>query len=122
MMPDNNQISAGGDISGNAAINTGSGSVNQSVQATSGSRDAVLKRIDETLAALLQASLTGLPADQAKVVMTEAVTLKTEVHEASPDHRRVRHALAVLKAAAASAALVVELVHQLAGLVTQVLH
>jgi hypothetical protein len=121
-MPDNNRISAGGDISGNAAIATGSGNVTQFVQAAPGSREAALERIDQTLAALLQASLSGLPEEQAKVIMSEAVTLKGQVHEANPDRGRVRQALDALKAAATTAAPVVELVRQLTDLVTQLLH
>jgi hypothetical protein len=121
-MPDNSGIVAGGDISGNAAVSSGSGSVTQHVQRSEASRDAALERIDEILAALLQASLRGLPESQAKVVMTEAITLKSEVHHDSPDHGRVRHALGALATAAASAAPVLELVRQLTDLVTQVLH
>jgi hypothetical protein len=121
-MPDNSGISVGGDLSGNAAVNTGSGSVTQSVQASGGSPDAALARIDQVLAALLQASLSALPADQARLVMSEAVTLKSQVHEPSPDRGRVRQALDALLAAAASAAPVVDLVRELTGLVTQLLH
>jgi hypothetical protein len=121
-MTDNSGIIVGGDNSGNVALNTGSGSVTQHVQGTQGPRDAALERIDEILGTLLQASFSGLPEAQAKVVMTEAVTLKSEVHHASPDHGRVRHALDALATAATSAAPVLELVRQLADLVTQVLH
>ena len=120
-MPDNS-ISAGGDISGNAAIVTGSGNVSQSVQVGSQSRDATLERIDQVLAALLQASLTGLPEPAAKVVMSEAVTLKTQVHEASPDRGRIRQALDALKSAATTAAPVVDLVLELTDLVTHLIH
>jgi hypothetical protein len=121
-MPDNSGISVGGDLSGNAAVNTGSGSVSQSVQAAPGSRDATLARIDQVLAALLQASLGGLPEAQAKVVMSEVVTLKSAVHEANPDRGRVRRALDALTGAAATAAPVVDLVRELTDLVVHVLH
>jgi hypothetical protein len=121
-VPDNSGISVGGAFSGNAAVNTGSGNVTQSFEANPGSRDATLARIDQVLAALLQASLTGLPEAQAKVVMSEAVTLKSQVHEASPDRGRVRQALDALKTATATAAPVVDLVLQLTDLVSHLLH
>jgi hypothetical protein len=90
------------------------------VRGAQDSRAVALEQVDELVTRLL-ASLADATPQQAGIVASEAVALKNGLRETSPDRTRVGKALNALRAAATWAAPVVDLVGQLAPLVTELL-
>ena len=122
-MTDNSGIFIGGDNSGPIGMNTGGGSVSQSIiQGAQDSRAAALKQIDDLIDKLMTASFAKLPVEQVGVVAQEAKTLKNAAHEASPDPGRIHRTLDVLKNAVGTTAPLVELVKSIADLVQILVH
>ena len=118
MAGEDNSVIFTGNITG-TGIAVGHGA-RATVRGPQSSRAAALEQADELVTRLL-ASLANATAQQAGIVASEAVALKQELHETSPDPSRIGKALNALKAAATWAAPVVDLVGQLAALVTELL-